>query len=181
MTSPDTRVNRFTENKGWKEDEIDRGWPDRLSHVTPGDEQTIPPGLLIRTRRREAGLTQQQLAERLEFGVRQVIRWEGGEGIPGESIRSALADVLGGTRDDYGPNPLGAREEAEQMALLSDRLFEDPASLKRELDARNEIRRQRDRIGRLEKDVERLEKTIAALYNEVRALRREISPRSADS
>lgn len=52
-------------------------------------------GALIAQLRKEKGLTQQALAERLHLSNKTVSKWECGQGAPDASVWDALADVLG--------------------------------------------------------------------------------------
>ena len=56
-------------------------------------------GKLIMERRREMGLTQAQLAERLRITDRAVSKWETGKSLPDSSIMLALCGILGITAD----------------------------------------------------------------------------------
>ena len=51
-------------------------------------------GLLIRQLRREAGLTQRDLAEALHITDKAVSKWERGQGCPDVSLLSDLADFF---------------------------------------------------------------------------------------
>ena len=52
-------------------------------------------GELIRKLRTELGLTQRQLAEKINVSDKAVSKWECGNGCPDLSLLTALADVLG--------------------------------------------------------------------------------------
>lgn len=52
-------------------------------------------GALIAQLRKEKGLTQQELAERLHLSNKTVSKWECGQGTPDASVWDTLADVLG--------------------------------------------------------------------------------------
>lgn len=52
-------------------------------------------GTLIAMRRKELGLTQKELAEKLHISDRTVSKWERGAGFPDVSLLEPLADVLG--------------------------------------------------------------------------------------
>jgi transcriptional regulator with XRE-family HTH domain len=69
--------------------------------TTDTDQVPAPVGLRIRLRRKRAKLTQKQLAAALGIGERQVIRYEQDDSLPSEQIASKLAELLGGTPDDY--------------------------------------------------------------------------------
>ena len=57
-------------------------------------------GKMIAEKRKEKGLTQLQLAEKLNVSNKTISRWETGEGYPDISILSALAHHLDITVDD---------------------------------------------------------------------------------
>ena len=52
-------------------------------------------GQLLRTLRKEKGLTQKELAEKLGIVPKTVSKWETGHGFPDVAMLSALADILG--------------------------------------------------------------------------------------
>ena len=52
-------------------------------------------GALIAAARKERGLTQKELAERLHISDRAVSKWERGVGFPDVSLLEPLADALG--------------------------------------------------------------------------------------
>ena len=52
-------------------------------------------GALIAAARKERGLTQKELAERLHISDRAVSKWERGAGFPDVSLLEPLADALG--------------------------------------------------------------------------------------
>ena len=52
-------------------------------------------GTFIADLRKEQGLTQEQLAERLGVSNRSISRWENGNTLPDYSLMQALAIVLG--------------------------------------------------------------------------------------
>ena len=54
----------------------------------------IRTGSLIRQLRTERGLTQKQLAERINVSDKAVSKWERGNGCPDVSLLTALAEVL---------------------------------------------------------------------------------------
>ena len=55
----------------------------------------IKIGCFIAERRRQAGLTQMQLAEKLNITDRAVSKWETGRSLPDSSIMLELCDILG--------------------------------------------------------------------------------------
>jgi len=57
--------------------------------------KTKPLYLRIAEKRKGAGLTQQQIADRLGKNVFQISRWENGHRTPSVRSRVALAQVLG--------------------------------------------------------------------------------------
>lgn len=70
----------------------------------------IKTGQLIRTLRREKGLTQQQLAQRLLVGDKAVSKWERGAGCPDVSLLPALSDALGAGLESLLAGELDANE-----------------------------------------------------------------------
>ena len=54
----------------------------------------IKTGLLIRKLRLDSGLTQKQLADKLSVSDKAVSKWECGNGSPGISLMSSLAEIL---------------------------------------------------------------------------------------
>lgn len=59
--------------------------------------EQIKTGKFIAELRKEKGMTQEQLGERLGVNSRSVSRWENGHGMPDISLLLELADVLGVT------------------------------------------------------------------------------------
>ena len=57
-------------------------------------------GSIISKKRKELGLTQIQLAERLNVSNRAVSKWENGDGFPDITLLPAIARTLGITIDD---------------------------------------------------------------------------------
>ncbi len=55
----------------------------------------IKTGMLIRKMRLDSGLTQKQLADRLNVSDKAVSKWECGNGSPDISLMSALAEIFG--------------------------------------------------------------------------------------
>ncbi len=55
----------------------------------------VKTGQLIKRLRTELGMTQKQLAERINVSDKAVSKWERGNGCPDVSLLSALADVFG--------------------------------------------------------------------------------------
>ena len=58
-------------------------------------------GKFIAQRRRDVGLTQMQLAEKLDITDRAVSKWETGRSLPDSAIMLELCDVLKITVNDY--------------------------------------------------------------------------------
>ena len=79
-----------------REELLDR--PGPVPNELPG---SWSPGDGIRAARRGAGLTQAQLADKLEVNQTTVARWEAGVLAPNHRHRSRLADLLGGRPADY--------------------------------------------------------------------------------
>lgn len=71
----------------------------------------IKAGRLIRTLRLEQGMTQAQLAEKLNVSPKTVSKWENGNGCPDVSLLGALSSCLG-----VGLEPLLAGELGEHDA-----------------------------------------------------------------
>ena len=65
-------------------------------------------GRFIAERRREQGLTQAELAEKLHITDRAVSKWETGRGVPDSSIMLALCELL-----DINVNDLLSGEKIE--------------------------------------------------------------------
>ena len=51
--------------------------------------------------RKEAGLTQQELAEKLNYSDKNISKWERGEGIPDILALATMADIYGVTVNDF--------------------------------------------------------------------------------
>lgn len=60
---------------------------------------TLKIGQYIRTQRKAAGLTQQQLAQRLNVSFQAVSKWENGDAVPDVALLLDLADALNTTTD----------------------------------------------------------------------------------
>ena len=72
--------------------------------------EQIKTGKFIAELRKEKGMTQEQLGERLGVNSRSVSRWENGHGMPDISLLLTLADVLGVTVQELLE---GSRREIE--------------------------------------------------------------------
>ena len=88
----------------------------------------IETGQFIKNRRKEIGLTQQQLAEKLEVSEKTISKWECGNGFPDTSLVLPLCEVLKITanellsakvlgKDDY-------KQQAEQNLIELNQLHE---------------------------------------------------------
>ena len=55
----------------------------------------IKIGRFIATRRKEVGLTQLELAEKLNISDRAISKWENGKSLPDASIMIELCEILG--------------------------------------------------------------------------------------
>lgn len=53
------------------------------------------------TYRKNAGLTQQEIADKLNYSDKAVSKWERGEGMPDVAVLKALADIYGVTVNDF--------------------------------------------------------------------------------
>ncbi len=60
----------------------------------------IQIGRLIYEKRKELGLTQQELADKLQITNKAVSKWENGDGLPDVNLLSPLAAELGLTVDE---------------------------------------------------------------------------------
>ena len=56
---------------------------------------TVKTGLIIKTRRKELGYTQKELAEKLFVEAKTISKWETGKGFPDISHIGNLSEVLG--------------------------------------------------------------------------------------
>ncbi len=61
---------------------------------------SIRVGSFIMNKRKEAGMTQQQLAEKLNISFQSVSKWETGNAYPNVEILCDLATALGVTTDE---------------------------------------------------------------------------------
>ena len=55
--------------------------------------------------RKKSGLTQAQLAEKLNYSDKAVSKWERGDGIPDLMVLNDMADIFGITLNDFTRNP----------------------------------------------------------------------------
>ena len=58
-------------------------------------------GKLIAKLRKEKGLTQAELGEKLGVGYKAVSKWENGNGMPDVSLFQPLCDILGISVDEF--------------------------------------------------------------------------------
>ena len=79
-------------------------------------------GTFITERRREKGLTQAQLAERLNITDRAVSKWETGKSLPDTSTMLELCGILGITADELlsGGRAAGRVERVVRAASAAD-------------------------------------------------------------
>ncbi len=68
-------------------------------------------GALIRSLRKEKGMTQLELAQAVQVSDKAVSKWERGQGCPDVSLLTALSDILGVNLEqmltgDLAPNPM---------------------------------------------------------------------------
>lgn len=73
---------------------------------------------LIKTRREAKGMTQEELAERLEVSRQAVSKWETGLSIPGSDNKALLAELLG---VEAWPEPEPDAESASELAAEYER------------------------------------------------------------
>ena len=71
-------------------------------------------GALIAAKRKEKGMTQRELAEKLHISNKAVSRWETGAGFPDVSLLEPLAEALGVTVTEL----LSGGEEAQPGEAL---------------------------------------------------------------
>jgi len=81
--------------------------------VVPGTPSLVDFAQRLATLRKEKGLTQQQLADRIQSHVQQLKRYEAGSSQPTLNVIRKLAVVLGVTSDQllFGKNERGPDEE----------------------------------------------------------------------
>ena len=81
--------------------------------VVPGTPSLVDFAQRLATLRKEKGLTQQQLADRIQSHVQQLKRYEAGSSQPTLDVIRKLAVVLGVTSDQllFGKNERGPDEE----------------------------------------------------------------------
>lgn len=75
---------------------------EQINDVTPTTEdikQTIASNLS--GYRKKAGLTQQQLADKLNYSDKAVSKWERAEAIPDVIVLKSIADIYGIRVDDF--------------------------------------------------------------------------------
>ncbi len=70
----------------------------------------VQVGKLIATLRKQQGLTQQQLADKLNLSNKTISKWESGAGSPDISNLTILADVLGISVDELLRGKLNEKE-----------------------------------------------------------------------
>ena len=80
----------------------------------------------IATLRRESGMTQTALAEKLNYSDKAISKWERGESVPDISVLKSIADLFGVTVDylieaEHTSDGGETRDLAAQNALLSER------------------------------------------------------------
>lgn len=75
-------------------------------------------GKLIAELRKKQGLTQQQLADKLNLSNKTISKWESGSGSPDISNLLTLADVLGISVDELLRGELGITEDIEEDNML---------------------------------------------------------------
>ena len=73
----------------------------------------VQTGKLIADLRKKQGLTQQQLADKLNLSNKTISKWESGSGSPDISNLLVLADVLGVSVDELLRGELNAVENTE--------------------------------------------------------------------
>ena len=79
----------------------------------------VKTGKLISELRKQQGLTQQQLADKLSLSNKTISKWESGSGSPDLSNLAILADALGVSVDELLRGELN-RVEAKQNSGISE-------------------------------------------------------------
>lgn len=85
----------------------------------------MKPNIYLRLARRDAGLTQEDLAEELDISSMTVYRWESGQRLPGRFQLARLCTLFGKTAAELGWAETDI--EKEQPMLLNPSLFFDPS------------------------------------------------------
>ena len=97
----------------------------------------LPLFVRLRNARRQTGLTQKELAQRIGVSRRQVLRWESGRAVPGPEIAKRLAEEL-------GISPEGI-DQPRRLPLIDE---DDDLDL-----CQRKIRALTQRLARLEREV----------------------------
>lgn len=80
----------------------------------------IQTGKLIAKLRKQQGLTQQQLADKLNLSNKTISKWESGTGSPDISNLPILAETLGITVDELLKGELNVSEPSNNIGAVSD-------------------------------------------------------------
>lgn len=80
----------------------------------------IQTGKLIAKLRKQQGLTQQQLADKLNLSNKTISKWESGTGSPDISNLPILAETLGITVDELLKGELNVSEPSNNVDAVSD-------------------------------------------------------------
>ena len=71
--------------------------------------------------RRQSGLTQSELSERINYSDKSVSKWERGEGMPDVYVLTQLADIFGITINDLladTPKPLPSNRSRQHVVIV---------------------------------------------------------------
>lgn len=83
----------------------------------------IQTGKLIAELRKQQGLTQQQLADKLNLSNKTISKWESGSGSPDISNLPILADTLGISVDELLRGELSKMESKQNSDVLKNDVF----------------------------------------------------------
>ena len=83
----------------------------------------IRTGKLIAKLRKQRGLTQQQLADKLNLSNKTISKWESGAGSPDISNLPILAEALGITVDELLKGELNVSESSSNADVISNQMM----------------------------------------------------------
>ena len=96
-------------------DELQKKWYDSIMDTILSINQKI--GKNIMTYRKAMGLTQAELAEKINYSDKSVSKWESGNGAPDIYILMKLADIFGVTVNDLIGKETPIREEEKKQSF----------------------------------------------------------------
>ena len=83
----------------------------------------VQTGKLIAELRKQQGLTQQQLADKLNLSNKTISKWESGAGSPDISNLPILAEALGITVDELLKGELNVSESSSNADVISNQMM----------------------------------------------------------